>query len=508
LRKWQLLAALIAGLTFSQPVLSQSPSTAPVANAPGSPSQSANAPGSASQAAPGSPAQTPVLQVEKVGPATLNIGKPLRYEIVIRNTGSAPAMSVQVEEQIPAATRFVGSEPRPMNRGGLLVWNLGNLDAGVERRIQIEIQPVGEGDLDSRAVVTFSTTSNLHSRVTRPRLTLVKTGPQNVQVGKPAVFQLQISNTGSGAATGVILHDHLPEGLRHTNGPDVETDIGTLGPGESKTITLETTAVKAGRFLNQAVVTGDDGLQALAQEPVVITEPLLTLQKTGPKRLYLGRNADFKIEVANPGSAPAENVQIVDTLPPEFEFVEASDGGKFDPATRSVTWNLGPLPPGQKQMISVKGLAKAAGDPVNQAVAHADGGLEARATATVHLEGVPALLLEVVDLEDPIEVGAETTYEIRVVNQGTSATTNLQIVATVPNGMTTRDANGPTSHRIQGQQVIYEKLPSLAPKADALYRVKVVGDQPGDMRFKVQMTSDQLRSPVYEEESTRVYQDN
>ena len=47
----------------------------------------------------------------------------------------------------------------------------------------------------------------------------------------------------------------------------------------------------------------------------------------------------------------------------------------------------------------------------------------------------------------------------------------------------------------------------MAAKADALYRVKVVGNKPGDMRFKVQMTSDQLRSPVYEEESTRVYKD-
>jgi len=304
-----------------------------------------------------------------------------------------------------------------------------------------------------------------------------------------------------------MLRDHLPEGLRHPNGSEVETDIGTLAPGESRTIVLETTAAKAGRFVNQAVVSGDEDLQALAQVAVVVTEPLLALTKTGPKRLFLGRVADFHIEISNPGSAPATNVQVTDTLPPEFDFVEASDGGKFDAATRAVTWNFGALPAGQKQMISVKGLAKAAGDPVNQAVARADGGLEAKASIGVHLEGVPALLLEVVDLEDPIEVGAETTYEIRVVNQGTSPTTNLQIVATVPAGMTTRNAAGPAPHRLQGQQVIFDKLPSLAPKADALYRVKVVGDKPGDMRFKVQMTSDQLRSPVYEEESTRVYQD-
>jgi uncharacterized repeat protein (TIGR01451 family) len=497
LRQWQLPVVFVMILTLSQQVIAQSSPAPPVANAPGSPmSPVAN------------PLSSPMLQVEKVGPTSLNVGKPLRYEIAIRNTGATAVLSVQVEEQIPAAARFISADPRPMNRGGFLVWNLGNLDPGVERRIKIELQPVGEGELDSRALVTFSTAAGLHTRVTRPRLNLVKSGPENIQVGQPAVFQLQISNTGTGPANGVILRDHLPEGLRHPNGPEVENDIGTLAPGESKTITLEATAVKAGRFVNQAVVTGDEGLQAIAQVPVVVTEPLLALQKTGPKRLYLGRTADFRIEVANPGSAPAANVQVVDSLPPEFDFVEASDGGKFDPATHGVTWSLGLLSAGQKQIISVKGLAKTAGDPVNQAHAHADGGLEAKAIAAVHLEGVPALLLEVVDLEDPIEVGAETVYEIRVVNQGTSPTTNLQIIATVPTGMTARDASGPTPHQIHGQQVIYDKLPSLAPKADALFRVKVVGDQPGDMRFKVQMTSDQLRSPVYEEESTRVYKDN
>jgi uncharacterized repeat protein (TIGR01451 family) len=481
-------------LILSQRVIAQSTPTAPVANAPGLPVANV--------------ASSPSLQVEKVGPSSLNVGKPLHYEIVIRNTGSTAVMSVQVEEQIPPAARFTTADPRPMNRGGFLIWNLGNLDPGGERKIKIELQPVGEGELDSRALVTFSTTAGLHTRVTRPRLTLVKSGPENIQVGQPAIFQLQISNAGTGPATGVILRDHLPEGLRHPNGPEVENDIGTLAPGESKTITLEATAVKAGRFVNQAVVTGDDGVQAIAQVPVLVTEPLLTLQKFGPKRLYLGRTAEFKIELANPGSAPAANVQVIDSLPSEFDFVEASDGGKFDPATHAITWNLGSLPSGQKQMISLKGLAKTAGDPVNQALAHADGGLEARATATVHVEGVPALLLEVVDLEDPIEVGAETTYEIRVVNQGTSPTTNLQIIATVPQGMGIRDATGPAPHQVHGQQVIYDKLPSLAAKADALFRVKVVGEQPGDMRFKVQMTSDQLRSPVYEEESTRVYKDN
>jgi hypothetical protein len=141
-------------------------------------------------------------------------------------------------------------------------------------------------------------------------------------------------------------------------------------------------------------------------------------------------------------------------------------------------------------------------------VAQADRGLEAKAEAAIHVDGIAALMLEVVDLDDPVEVGAETSYEIRVVNQGTAACTGLQIVATVPNEMATRDAEGPSTYRIQGQQVIFAPLPKLASHADVLYRVKVRGIKPGDVRFKVQMSCDQLQRPVYEEESTHVYGDN
>src|SRR5205814_889247 len=116
-------------------------------------------------------------------------------------------------------------------------------------------------------------------------------------------------------------------------------------------------------------------------------------------------------------------------------------------------------------------------------------------------EGVPALLLEVVDLDDPVEVGAETTYEIRVVNQGSCASQGLQIVATVPDGMTPQGATGPAPYHVHAQQVVFEPLALLAARADALYRVRVLCRTPGDWRFKVEMKCDQFKAPVHEEES-------
>ena len=199
---------------------------------------------------------------------------------------------------------------------------------------------------------------------------------------------------------------------------------------------------------------------------------------------------------------------MTDTLPETLEFANAGDGGVFDKSTGSIDWGLGTLPPGQTRVVAVNLIGRKPGDWINQAVARADHGLEAKAELPVHIEGDPGLHVEATDLVDPVEEGAETSYEIRVVNQGSRACTNITILAIVPEGMDPLDATGPVPYRVEGQQVVFEPLPKLAGRADALYRVRVLGRKSGEWRFRVNMTADQLERPVVREESTLVYSGN
>jgi uncharacterized repeat protein (TIGR01451 family) len=495
-----------AGATGSPAVASGTPATS--AGAEGTPAPvGPNAGPDAAAAAGPVGAQTPIVYVEKIGPASINKSKTLSYTIVVRNPGPVAVADVRVEDETPAGARILRADPAPDDHGRMLSWRLGALPPGAERRMQVDCQLTTEGEMLSRATVTFSVASVLKTRVTQPCLSITKTGPETVQIGDPAAFQITVSNSGTGPATNVVLHDKLPPGLKHPQGRDIEADLGTIEAGQTRTLTLSATAVSPGRQVNEAVATADDGLRAAAQATVLVTEPLLVLRATGPQRRYLNRTAEFDLEVGNPGTAAATNVRVADVLPPGLEFEAASDNGAYDPASRTVTWNLATLPPRQTQHLSVRTTAKAVGDLVNHAEAVADRGLAAKADVGVHVEGIAALLLEVVDLDDPVEVGGETSYEIRVVNQGTAPSTGLQIVATVPAEMAVRGATGPTPYRIQGQQVVFEPMSRLAAHADTVYRVKVLAQKPGDLRFKVQLTSEQLRAPVIEEESTRAYSD-
>jgi len=198
----------------------------------------------------------------------------------------------------------------------------------------------------------------------------------------------------------------------------------------------------------------------------------------------------------------------------------------FDASRRAVMWKLTGLPPGGTKTVSLKLRAAVAGDvmlkTIAQSVAEAPvigvasvGAparptgrvLEQKAETAIRAEGVAAIKFEVTDLEDLVEVGKEAVYEIRVTNQGTGACTNVVLTAALADGTTYTGSTGPTAIKVQGQGLIFDPIQQLPVKGDAVYRVRVKSTAAGDMRFRVQLSCDQVRAPVVKEESTSFYKE-
>jgi uncharacterized repeat protein (TIGR01451 family) len=449
-----------------------------------------------------------LVSIEWVGPAESRIGRPAEYEIVVHNHGDAAVTDVVVENVVPVGMRVVSVEPRAVQENDRQHWEVGSLEPDEEKRLRLSMVADQKGDFSCQASVTAKTIHTASFSATESLLAMKATTTEKLLVGDTMTTTVEVSNPGDGPTENVVLQVTLSDGLRHEKGKEFTIDVGTVDAGETRNVEIVCAPSAGGKQSVRIVATGGGDLTAEATAQTHVSEASLDLVMTGPSLRYLDRQATYTLKVSNPGDAAADNVKVTATLPAGFRFAGSSAGGRHDFATSSVSWIVGPLPPGETRELSYKCLATQPGEQKHQATVMAARGLKKDATVATQVEGISALLLEVVDVDDPVEVGAETSYEIRVTNQGSREATNVEIHALVPPEMIIRGGQGPTKYRVEGQEVLFAPLPKLAPRADAIYRVLVQGSASGDLRFRARLISDSLTEPVIEEESTKVYGDN
>ena len=462
------------------------------------------APGAAKLEGP----QAPQVTIQKFAPPEIQVGKPAKFLVKVQNTGQVAAQNVEIRDEVPRGTQLVATNP-PASQGvrGELVWPLGTLQPGQEVSVEMEVMPVSEGEIGSVATVAFHAEASAKTTATKPQLVVKMVAPRQVLIGEEVVMSITVSNPGSGVAGGVATEERVPAGLQHPAGAELEYEIGELKPGESRQAELRMVAAQPGVVANVLIARGDANLRTEDRVEIEVLAPQLQVALDGPARRYLEREAVYTVSVSNPGTAPARQVELIAHLPTGMKFVGANNSAHFDEATQTVHWMLEELPANETGSVQLTTMPVVAGEQTIRVSGTADRGLTDEQQHAVVVEGIAAILFEVVDVEDPIEVNGETTYEIRVVNQGSKAATNVQLVADLPPGMRAVAAEGPTRHGINGNQILFEALSRLAPKADTTYRVRVQGVQPGDQRIRVQLQTDELKTPVTKEESTRVYAD-
>ena len=458
--------------------------------------------------------QTPQLAVEKRGPREVQVGKPARYEILVRNVGSATAHDVTLRDAIPFGTALVTTAPpaSPVTAAaagtdGELVWALGTLDPGGQVRVIMEVMPQEEGEIGSVASVSFRADASIRSRSTKPALKIVATEPKPVLIGRDTQMTITVSNPGSGVATGVVLEGFLPENVSHRAGSELEFDVGQLRPGEARTIDLvlgtRGPGVQVARFAARA----DGGVEAQHTTKLEVTAPTLELAVDMPLRRFLQRPATCTISMGNAGTAPARAVELAAQLPPGMKFVRANNAGWHDDRTHRVLWNLEELPPGETGTVEVVVMPVALGPQKIMAAARSADGLADQVAHVCEVEGLAAVSFEVVDSEDPIEVDGVTEYIVRVGNQGTKPATGVRVTASLLGDLEPVEAQGPAGHRLENRAVVFEPLVKLAPSEEAVFRIRARGRRAGDQRVQVQVISQDHAAPITKEEITRVYDD-
>jgi uncharacterized repeat protein (TIGR01451 family) len=451
--------------------------------------------------------QNPAVAIQKLVPPEIQVGKKCTFAIKVQNNSQRPAQNVQIRDDIPLGTQLIGTAPKANVTGSQVTWDLGTLSPGEERVVEMELMPTAEGELGSVATVTFTGQASAKVKCTKPELALRLSAGPRVMIGQQQLVQIEVSNPGTGDATGVMLLETVPQGVSHEAGPALEFEVGTLHPGQSRRLDLVLNAEQAGRINNVMVAKADASLEVQAGCEFEVIAPALKVSVNGPKQKFLELPAKFQMSVTNPGTAAAKDVQLVTQLPKGLQFVSADNYGEYDPATHSVRWSLAELPANEHGTVELTALPVEAGEQTLQVASRAQQGLEDRTEAKVTVEGLVALSFEIKAAVGAVAVGEETAYDITVVNQGSKAATNVQVTAVIPRGLKATNGQGASRFVAEDGRATFAPLPQLAPKAEAKFRIQVQGLQAGDLRTKVMVTADEVQDPITKEQGTLVYAD-
>ena len=446
-----------------------------------------------------------IVLLARTGPAEIRAGETFDYTLEITNLTNGTIKNLVLAETPPAGFAVASINPPPQrSESGASVWEWATFGPRETKTLTFRGSAGSEGTLEGCATISLSGSACGPLRVVQPALVLQKTAPAEVIQCDPIPMVLTVRNPGSGIARNVTINDTLPDGWRTSDGRTTVTiPVGDLGPGQQREVRLEARSDATGSFTNNATATEDGGLSANASATTVVTKPELSVSKQGPAMRFIGRPAEFTVTVTNTGDAPARDTILEDAVPNLTQFVSADNGGALSGG--HVRWNLGTLAPGESRTVSMRVTCVGMGTVRNVATARAYCA-EAQGEVSMEVKGIPAILLEVIDINDPVEVGANETYEIVVVNQGSATDSNIRITCTLPPEEELVSAGGATSAQADGKRIVFAPLPSLAPKARAKFTVVVKAVGANDVRFKVSMTSDQIKRPVEETESTNLYE--
>ncbi|HEX5222482.1 MAG TPA: OmcB family cysteine-rich outer membrane protein [Verrucomicrobiae bacterium] len=438
-----------------------------------------------------------LIKLSKSMPAEATLGLEFLTELTV--TASGCAANVVVRDVVPSGVSYARSEPAATLEEDQLIWKIGNLDDGQTLKLKVWFKAEREGQVVNCASVSADPRVCGVTFIGKPVLTFDNHGPTNGIIGTEVTYNLVVKNIGTATAKNLMVTNPVPPGLSHHTGKSELTfEVGDLAPHQSKTLPVTFKANQRGKVCNAATVTSANAGKLSAETCTVILVPGIKVEHTGSKEQILGRNADYEIIVSNTGDTVLDNVVLSDVVPAESALV-AAPGATL--SGNKATWYVAELKPGAKVTHSVKTTSKVAGTICNTATATV-GNLSDSAKACTMWKGIAAVALEVVDNPDPIQIGENTLYTIRVINQGFADIHNVKLVATFD------DKTAPISTdkgSISGRVVTTTVVPTLASKQVLTGTITVKGVKAGDSRNRVVLTCEELGSAVEETESTTVY---
>jgi len=322
--------------------------------------------------------------------------------------------------------------------------------------------------------------------------------PTQVAINKTLSYTLTVTNNGPDTATGVVLTNTLPSGVRfesassschYTTGDNTVTcTLDQLKPNAESAINITITTpgtVGSGTLTNTATVTanetdGNATNNSISKKTSLlefVPEADLTVNiSTNTQTVTISTPLIYTVTVTNDGPDTANNVRLTATLPAEVTYNADDTDKRCAENAGTVTCQLGAVKVGQTEsteaLIHVTTpattgeLSFSAQITGNEFDPNTDNN-QAQQQNTVAILEVDLIIIDALatPATSGVEAGTEITYTIKAANQGQETATRVTLTATIPAQLTYL-SNTDEDNCIFAQAKLTCNLDSLEPQTD------------------------------------------
>ena len=360
-----------------------------------------------------------------------NFGDNVNYTVTVTNDGIGDAKDVVVRDVLGEGLKFVSATGNySFDEVTHTVTWIVDLAKGESKVFSVIATVVGYGNVTNSLVVGNKTTG---VNVTVPEINPDKTVDNEIpNFGDNVTYTVTVTNDGIGDANNVVITDVLDKGLKFLNATgnftyDEKTGIITwivdLAKGETKTFNVNVTVLGYGVLPNTVAVGNKTAVRN-------ITVPeIITVKEVNSSAIHIGDEITYTITVSNPGKINATNVVIRDILPEGLKFINASNGGVYDPVTGIITWILN-ITANSTVDLTADVCVNKSGNITNTVNVG-----NKTSNCTIESGDIVDLEIHIVADKSEIYVGDNIVYTVTVINNGPSDAINTIANILIPNAL-------------------------------------------------------------------------
>ena len=360
-----------------------------------------------------------------------NFGDTVTYTVTVTNDGIGDAKDVVVRDVLGEGLKFVSATGEyTWDEDSRTVTWIVDLAKGESRTFYVNATVVGYGNVTNSLVVGNKTAG---VNVTVPEINPDKTVDNEIpNFGDNVTYTVTVTNDGIGDANNVVITDVLDKGLKFLNATgnftyDEKTGTITwtvdLAKGETKTFNVNVTVLGYGVLPNTVAVGNKTAVRN-------ITVPeIISVKEVNSSDIHIGDEITYTITVFNPGKINATNVVIRDILPEGLKFINASNGGVYDPVTGIITWILN-ITDNSTVDLTVDVCVNKSGNITNTVNVG-----NKTSNCTIESGDIVDLEIHIVADKSEIYVGDNVVYTVTVINNGPSDAINTIANILIPNAL-------------------------------------------------------------------------